>query len=361
MTYNQARYVRDAVESALAQTYSPLQIIVSDDCSTDGTFEIVQHVVRGYSGPHTVILNRTDCNVGVSDHVNKIIELATGELIIASDGDDVSSPVRAERYVDAWLKSGRPAAIYSSVTRIDAEGNPSKKDGNEWFAQALPVEDETRAGMLLRFAQEGSPRLVSCSAAWTKELCEAFGPLPAQVWFEDNVITLRAWLYDRIHYIPEALVSYREHDANVFNRAEQMLTTRQSRLDAEYAASMTARRRRESFLSYMPDLETAVRRQWITRPLCDEIRRRVERNCALHQVVADWWSVSWLLRLALLVLAIRVGGELRWFSPRLLPLGVFLTLGAIWSRARSMGLQRARWHSHLLSFTLATHLSAELM
>ncbi len=58
ITYNQARFVREAVESALAQTYSPIEILLSDDCSTDGTFEIIQETVKGYSGPHTVILNR---------------------------------------------------------------------------------------------------------------------------------------------------------------------------------------------------------------------------------------------------------------------------------------------------------------
>ena len=144
MTYNQARFVRQAVEAALAQTYSPLQIVLSDDCSTDGTFEIIQEAVKGYSGPHVVVLNRNDRNLGISDHVNRIIELATGELIISADGDDVSSPVRAERCVDVWIRNGRPAALYSAVSCIDAEGRPSRRDGNKWFAQFLPVEHETR-------------------------------------------------------------------------------------------------------------------------------------------------------------------------------------------------------------------------
>ena len=40
-TYNQERYVREAVEGVLAQTYEPLEIIISDDCSTDMTFSII--------------------------------------------------------------------------------------------------------------------------------------------------------------------------------------------------------------------------------------------------------------------------------------------------------------------------------
>src|SRR5262245_29481692 len=101
MAYNQARFVRQAVEAALAQTYSPLQIVVSDDCSTDGTFEIIVEAVRDYSGPHELVLNRNDRNLGISEHVNRITRLARGDLLIASDGDDVSSPIRTERCVEA--------------------------------------------------------------------------------------------------------------------------------------------------------------------------------------------------------------------------------------------------------------------
>jgi glycosyltransferase involved in cell wall biosynthesis len=351
IAFNQARFVRKAVEAALAQTYSPLQIVLSDDCSTDDTFEHIQDAVKGYSGPHVVVLNRNDRNLGISEHVNRIIELATGELIIAADGDDVSSPTRAERCVDVWLKNGRPAALYSAVSCIDAEGKPSTKDGGEWFAQFLPTEHETRADRLLRFAQDGSPRLITCSAAWTKELCEAFGPLPERVWFEDDVITLRAWLFDRIDYIPEALVSYRQHDSNVVNRVKPRLTTRKARETAEQVTSAIARRHRECFMSYSRDLELAVSRKWITRPLCNEIKVHVQRNCVLHQIIEDWWNVSWLLRLALLMCVLRFGrsGEGRWCSPRLLPFRVFLALGAIWSTARSVGLQGVRRNSHLLS------------
>lgn len=336
MAYNQARFIREAVEGALAQTYSPMEIVLSDDCSTDGTFEIIQDVVSTYTGPHKIIFNRNPRNLGLSEHVNRIIELATGELIVAADGDDVSSPRRTERCVDAWLKNGRPAALYSSVTCIDADGKPLKKNGDQWFAQFLPVAHETPVARLLRYSRDGSPRLVSCSAAWTREICEAFGPLAPRVWFEDDIITLRAWLFDRIIFVPEPLVSYREHDANVFSRVKNPPVTRQAREAAERATRTEARRRRECLLSYLPDLDLAVREKWITRPLCDELRRQVETRCELYQVLEDWWNVGWLMRLGLLVFVIRSGrvSEGRWCSPRLLPFKMFLALGALWSRTR---------------------------
>jgi glycosyltransferase involved in cell wall biosynthesis len=47
--YNHERFIAEAVRGALSQTYSPLEIIISDDCSTDRTFEIIQSEVAGYS------------------------------------------------------------------------------------------------------------------------------------------------------------------------------------------------------------------------------------------------------------------------------------------------------------------------
>ena len=56
--YNQEKYIREAVEGALSQTYGAMEIILSDDRSTDRTFEIMEEVVAEYTGIHEVILRK---------------------------------------------------------------------------------------------------------------------------------------------------------------------------------------------------------------------------------------------------------------------------------------------------------------
>ena len=351
IAYNQARFVREAVEGALAQTYSPMEILLSDDCSSDGTFEIIQEVVKGHTGPHKLILNRNNCNLGLSEHLNRIMELATGELIVASDGDDVSNPHRTERCVEVWLRNGKPAALASSFSCIDAAGNPSKtKNGDQWFARCIPDENESPSARLLRFAQQGSPRLNSCSAAWTKELSDAFGSLPAGLWFEDDVMTFRALLFDRIIFIQEALVRYREHGSNLYNRVAVPLTTLQARRHAEQAAKIHAQRRKEALLSYLPDLDLALRQQWITPLLCEELKRRIGTGCVFYHIIEDWWNVDWINRLASFFFIVRSGrvAEARWAGPRLLPFPLFLALGAICSRVRMISL--GAWNVFAVAF-----------
>ncbi|MEI7947344.1 MAG: glycosyltransferase family A protein, partial [bacterium] len=126
-TYNQEPFIREAVEGALAQTYSPLEIILSDDCSTDRTFDNMQQMLADYKGPHKIILNRNDVNLGLAAHVNKVFSLAKGELFIMAAGDDVSLPQRTERIVTEWILHDKiPSVISSSHCLIEQTGRKIK-------------------------------------------------------------------------------------------------------------------------------------------------------------------------------------------------------------------------------------------
>ena len=65
MAYNQEQMIEGAVGGALAQTYSPLEILISDDCSTDRAFECAAAAVDDYEGPHQLRLNRNPHNLGL--------------------------------------------------------------------------------------------------------------------------------------------------------------------------------------------------------------------------------------------------------------------------------------------------------
>jgi glycosyltransferase involved in cell wall biosynthesis len=63
---NQKRFIREAVEGTFSQTYSPLEIVLSDDCSRDRTFEIMKELTASYQGPHKIILNRNENKPGIT-------------------------------------------------------------------------------------------------------------------------------------------------------------------------------------------------------------------------------------------------------------------------------------------------------
>ncbi len=84
-TYNQEQFIGDAIESALAQDYGNLEIIVSDDCSTDATGEIVQP----YLSDKRVKYFRNPENLGrVRNYQNTLYNYASGDWVLNLDGDD---------------------------------------------------------------------------------------------------------------------------------------------------------------------------------------------------------------------------------------------------------------------------------
>ena len=127
MTYNQEKYVRDSVRGILSQTYEPLEIIISDDCSTDRTWDIILEEVETYKkagGIHkNVILKRNERNLGIAAHGELMGGYRHGEIVIGCGGDDISLPNRAEVIVDAFLRAGTNASVLMhGVILIDDHG-----------------------------------------------------------------------------------------------------------------------------------------------------------------------------------------------------------------------------------------------
>lgn len=87
VTYNSSKYVRDAIEGVLAQTYTNIEYIIADDCSTDDTWGIINEYKD-----ERIIAYRNERNLGEYPNRNKAIDLATGEYLIFIDGDDYIYP-----------------------------------------------------------------------------------------------------------------------------------------------------------------------------------------------------------------------------------------------------------------------------
>ena len=115
--YNQEQFIREAVEGAFAQTYVPLEIILSDDFSTDRTFQIMQEMASIYVGPHSVITNRNASNLHVGGHINVVNRLANGELVVAAAGGGGRCRRRA---CHAWMACGPEMRVTATPARPGA-------------------------------------------------------------------------------------------------------------------------------------------------------------------------------------------------------------------------------------------------
>lgn len=99
VTYNSSAYVRDAIESVLAQTYKNIEYIIGDDCSTDNTWQIIQE----YKDPR-IKAYRNEVNLREYPNRNKAIEMAQGKYLMFIDGDDIIYPNGISVFVEYALK-----------------------------------------------------------------------------------------------------------------------------------------------------------------------------------------------------------------------------------------------------------------
>lgn len=220
--YNQERFIAEAVQGALGQTYSPLEIILSDDCSSDNTYTIIQETIANYDGAHRVIARRNERNLGLGQHVNVVMELAKGELTVAAAGDDISLPHRTERLWQEYVAAERNAySLFSNEYLIDENGT------SRALGRQRPPNSER---LTLNWFINHQASVTGSSQAWRRDVFDLFGPLNEHVVSEDVVIPFRALLLGSIRYIHEPLVLRRYTGDNLsmgsFNRWNPNITTR---------------------------------------------------------------------------------------------------------------------------------------
>lgn len=95
--YNCEKTLSEAIESILAQTFSDWQLVMCDDGSTDGTYNVASEYLLKY--PEKIVLLQNNSNVGLNRTLNRCLKLCDGEYIARMDGDDISLPSRLEEEV----------------------------------------------------------------------------------------------------------------------------------------------------------------------------------------------------------------------------------------------------------------------
>lgn len=203
-TYNQAQYLGSALDSALAQTYRNLEIIVHDDASTDNTPE----VLALYSDPRLRII-RTEDNHGMIGGWNYLVGKARGKYLKFLASDDLLAPTCVAELVKSALSHPTAALITCQRQFIDEQGRVVKKMG---FAdKSVVVNGKEHAKWILTTLREnkiGEPTAVLYPARLVKT---AGGYDPQFSQFADFEYWLRLFQFGDLVYIHQPLCSFRLH------------------------------------------------------------------------------------------------------------------------------------------------------
>lgn len=277
LTYNQEPFVLETMRSVLRQTYEPLEIILSDDCSKDETFSIMKEEAAKYSGPHKLILNRNKKNYGLAAHMNWAWEVSSGQYIIAHGGDDISLPERTEKSMRRLLDQNNPVdLVCTHFAEINVNSDPTGYVKKE----VVFVPDLSSDVLSWKCGATGA------CAAYNRKLYDKYGPLDSRVLSEDWVFSFRAWLESGISIIEEPLVLHRTHDESISqlhknikknkNRKKRKNRRKQSASNSLAIAEEWLRAWRISDRKDKPDIEEKLQRLVRVRKLqleaCDTTR-----------------------------------------------------------------------------------------
>jgi len=194
--YNQEKYIREAVEGAFAQTYQPLEIILSDDCSSDRTFEIMQEMAAGYTGPHDVRVRRSVANNGVLSHINGAVSIARGQIVIMAAGDDISFPFRTTVTVNAFLARPETMAIFTKSSEL-----PPRLD--YCFADLKFISP-------LRIALGGGGVGMGAAYSYKRDCFNCPELLPENLYSEDRILPMRAAILGLVGFVDVSTISHRD-------------------------------------------------------------------------------------------------------------------------------------------------------
>ncbi len=322
--YKQEQFVREAVAGAFAQTYSPLEIILSDDCSPDGTFAVMEEMAKAYRGPHRVVLNRNPKNLGMIGHINRVVELAQGEFIVPAAGDDVSLPQRTETVVRLWQQSGgRAKSIYSDVIALQQDGD-----------RAYHFTAQPELNTLEHQLRTGHCNVLGASQCYHRSLFDFFGPIPASVAEEDHVLPFRAALLGEVAYCPEALVKYRVHVGNVSQSGERRANVMAER---QALARMMTKNKLPWLASFREDLLTAGRKGLLPPEKLASHLVTLDECIEMDRATLQWLAGNFFQRLSAAWKLCRMGGPDRPQSsswPYFVLTALWPGLAKVWERIK---------------------------
>ena len=223
ISYNQEDYILECLESIRLQTYDRIELVVSDDCSSDGTWRHIEQWESNH-GPRfeKIHIHRNEVNLGITGNLSGALNLVTGEYVKMLGADDLLFPNAIARFVEVSTHDGYDW-VMSNYVIIDESGTKLRKNNFttyiEWVLSQssniqlmqLLIDNYIAApsvflshSIICRYGNfENGPRNLEDAPMWISMLKEG----------------------NEVHYIPEELVYYRFHE-NALSHSKNMTVKR---------------------------------------------------------------------------------------------------------------------------------------
>lgn len=207
-TYNGEKYLREQIDSILNQTYKNIRLIVSDDCSKDGTRKILEEYKNK---DERIKVYYQEKNLGVVKNIEFLLGKVESPYYMLADQDDYWLPEKAEKSLET-LKNNNADLVFGDLEVVDENLNTMYKSFNDYMLLSRKINkyiDSYKVNYLYNC-------VTGCTILAKKETIEKILPLPtnSKYLIHDHWIGLMANLNGKLAYMPEKYIKYRQHGNN---------------------------------------------------------------------------------------------------------------------------------------------------
>ena len=276
-TFNGVPYLQSQLDSLLAQTRLPDEIIVSDDGSTDSTMVVLETFasVAGKRGVQ-VRLFRNPINLGFVENFSSALQHANGDVLFLCDQDDVWRPDKLALVEKRFVDDPELLLLHSDARLVDAHGAPL---GNSVFdalqmtaAEKVAIHRGNAFDIVMRRSF-----VTGATAAFRRELIDVVLPI-APDWIHDEWLAATVAALGKMDFIDQPLIDYRQHGGNQIGARKRtllmkwrdvMLPRRKFLLD-----EVTRLRHLATFVARIRAPQAVARAAQVTRK-CEHFERRI--------------------------------------------------------------------------------------
>ena len=212
-THNGQKFIREQLDSLAAQEHLPSELVITDDASSDKTIAIAQQFAE--KAPFRVHIHRYEKRVGYRANFMRATALCSAELIAFCDQDDIWSPQKLARCIEPFRDSAVLLAHHKAEVVTEAGERIGSLDhmASEPTTPPLSLCPIRRMGTPLGFTEVFRRVILKFSDFWniSSDPHDMTAPMAHDQW-----VFFIASVFGNIVYIDKSLVSYRQHDSNLF-------------------------------------------------------------------------------------------------------------------------------------------------
>lgn len=200
-TYNGEKFLREQLDSIYAQSYKNIEVIVTDDSSSDDTVSILKE----YHQKNGLKYFINEENLGYLKNFEKAISLCSGDYIALSDQDDIWLPHKLETL---YKTINGKALVFSDAKLVDGEGRVFAESFHLYQKVYIPEYTKHFYYLVIKNFITG------CTVLFSRKLLKEIIPIPKSAIHHDWWIAFLGSLQGGIEYVREPLVLYRQHGGN---------------------------------------------------------------------------------------------------------------------------------------------------